>query len=46
MDLKLQLYELTPAGDYLRFVLHGMRSYAKDRTHRELLIPDGASNLN
>jgi putative CocE/NonD family hydrolase len=46
MDVKLALYELMPNGDYFRLSYYMVRaSYAKDRSHRQLLTADQRQKL-
>ena len=46
MDVKVALYELMPNGDYFRLSYYMVRaSYAKDRSHRQLLTADQRQKL-
>jgi predicted acyl esterase len=47
MDFNLELYELTPGGDYFDLSYYVARaSYANDRTHRQLLTPGKRQRLD
>lgn len=46
IDFYVQLYELTPKGEYLQLSSYLARaSYVRDRTHRQLLTPGVRQNL-
>jgi len=46
-DLEIDLYKLTPAGEYLQLAPYWARaSYVRDRTERRLLTPDVRQRLD
>jgi putative CocE/NonD family hydrolase len=47
MDVTVTLYELMPTGEYFQLSYYMARaSYAKDRSHRQLLTPDQRQRLD
>ncbi|HUP89374.1 MAG TPA: CocE/NonD family hydrolase C-terminal non-catalytic domain-containing protein, partial [Longimicrobiales bacterium] len=45
-DVSITLFELTPEGKYVQLNYHWIRaSYAKDRSHRTLLVPNRRTTL-
>ena len=46
-DFSVTLFELTPAGDYFQLSYYWARaSFARDRSHRELLVPGRRMHLD
>jgi predicted acyl esterase len=46
-DFNVQLYELTPSGEYVQLSYYWTRaSYARDRSHRQLLLPGKRQQLD